>query len=119
MIVYGASLSPFVRKVLAFAGEKGIEVESRPVDFRNKSAEFLEASPFGKIPGFRDPGSGSGTGGDDFCISDSSAIIHRRSSPHGPASCSDGRETTPGLAVRSENQCGQDTKYAARCGAAR
>jgi glutathione S-transferase len=76
MIVYGASLSPFVRKVLAFAGEKGIEVESQPVDFRNKSAEFLEASPFGKIPGFRDPGSGSGAGGDDFCISDSSAIIH-------------------------------------------
>jgi len=67
MIVYGASLSPFVRKVLAFAAEKGIEVESRPVDFRNKSAEFLEASPFGKIPGFRDG---------DFAISDSSAIIH-------------------------------------------
>jgi glutathione S-transferase len=67
MIVYGASLSPFVRKVLAFAGEKGIEVESRPVDFRNKSAEFLAASPFGKIPGFRDG---------DFAISDSSAIIH-------------------------------------------
>ena len=67
MIVYGASLSPFVRKVLAFAAEKGIEVESQPVDFRNKSAEFLEASPFGKIPGFRDG---------DFAISDSSAIIH-------------------------------------------
>jgi glutathione S-transferase len=67
MIVYGASLSPFVRKVLAFAAEKGIEVESRPVDFRNKSAEFLEASPFGKIPGFRDG---------DFALSDSSAIIH-------------------------------------------
>ena len=76
MIVYGASLSPFVRKVLAFAAEKGIEVESQPVDFANKSAEFLEASPFGKIPGFRDPGSGSGAGGEDFCLSDSSAIIH-------------------------------------------
>src|SRR3982751_5642500 len=67
MIVYGASLSPFARKVLAFAAEKGIEVESRPVDFRNRPAEFLEASPFGKIPGFRDG---------DFAISDSSAIIH-------------------------------------------
>ena len=67
MIVYGASLSPYVRKVLAFAGEKGIEVESRPVDFRNKAADFLEASPFGKIPGFRDG---------DFAIADSSAIIH-------------------------------------------
>jgi glutathione S-transferase len=67
MIVYGSSLSPFVRKVLAFAAEKGIDVESQPVDFRNKSAEFLEASPFGKIPAFRDG---------DFAISDSSAIIH-------------------------------------------
>src|SRR4051812_22233523 len=67
MIVYGASLSPFVRKVLAFAAEKGIEVDLQPVDFRDKSAEFLEASPFGKIPGFRDG---------DFAISDSSAIIH-------------------------------------------
>jgi glutathione S-transferase len=67
MIVYGSSLSPFVRKVLAFAGEKGIAIESQPVDFQNKSAEFLEASPFGKIPGFRDG---------DFAISDSSAIIH-------------------------------------------
>jgi len=67
MIVYGASLSPLVRKVLAFAAEKGIEVESRPVDFQNKPADFLEASPFGKIPGFRDG---------DFAISDSSAIIH-------------------------------------------
>ena len=30
MIVYGSSLSPFVRKVLAFAAEKGIEVELKP-----------------------------------------------------------------------------------------
>ena len=27
MIVYGSSISPFVRKVLAFAAEKGIELE--------------------------------------------------------------------------------------------
>ena len=26
MILYGSSLSPFVRKVLGFAGEKGIEL---------------------------------------------------------------------------------------------
>ena len=30
MILYGSSLSPFVRKVLAFAAEKGIELEARP-----------------------------------------------------------------------------------------
>jgi glutathione S-transferase len=66
MIVYGSSLSPFVRKVLAFAAEKGIEVELRPSGLGNKDPEFLEASPFGKMPGLRDG---------DFAISDSSAIV--------------------------------------------
>ena len=68
MIVYGSSLSPFVRKVLAFAAEKGIDVELKPSGLGNKEPEFLEASPFGKMPGFRDPTN-------DFCISDSTAII--------------------------------------------
>src|SRR4028119_128358 len=66
MMGYGSSLSPFVRKVLAFAAEKGIEVESKPVGLGDQSPDFREASPFGKIPGFRDG---------DFAISDSSAII--------------------------------------------
>lgn len=66
MIVYGASLSPFVRKVLAFAAEKGIEVELKQTGLGNKEPEFIEASPFGKMPGLRDG---------DFAISDSSAIV--------------------------------------------
>ena len=66
MIVYGSSLSPFVRKTLAFAAEKGIEVEARPIVPGADDPEFLAASPFRKIPGFRDG---------DFAISDSSAII--------------------------------------------
>jgi glutathione S-transferase len=66
MIVYGSSLSPFVRKVLAFAAEKGIEVEVKPTGLGNKDPEFIEASPFGKMPGLRDG---------DFAISDSSAIV--------------------------------------------
>jgi glutathione S-transferase len=66
MIVYGSSLSPFVRKVLAFAAEKGIEVELKPSGLGNKDPEFIAASPFGKMPGFRDG---------DFGISDSSAIV--------------------------------------------
>ena len=66
MIVYGASLSPFVRKVLVFAAEKGIEVELKPTGLGNKDPEFIEASPFGKMPGLRDG---------DFAISDSSAIV--------------------------------------------
>jgi glutathione S-transferase len=66
MIVYGSSLSPFVRKVLAFAAEKGIEIELKPTGLGNQDPEFREASPFGKMPGFRDG---------DFAISDSSAIV--------------------------------------------
>ncbi|HEV2366221.1 MAG TPA: glutathione S-transferase family protein [Caulobacteraceae bacterium] len=66
MIVYGSSLSPFVRKTLAYAAEKGIEVENMPMPPNNADPAFRECSPFGKIPGFRDG---------DFVISDSTAII--------------------------------------------
>lgn len=69
MILYGSSLSPYVRKVLAFAGEKGIELElSRTGSAPGQpSDEFLEASPLKKMPAFRDG---------DFTLADSSAIIH-------------------------------------------
>lgn len=67
MILYGSSLSPFVRKVLAYAGEKGIELELQPTGFPNHAPEFLEASPFKKMPAFRDG---------DYVLADSSAIIH-------------------------------------------
>ncbi len=66
MIVYGSSLSPFVRKVVAFAAEKGIELEVKPVTPGSQDPEFREASPFGKMPGFRDG---------DFTVADSSAIV--------------------------------------------
>ncbi len=66
MIVYGSSLSPFVRKVLVVAAEKGLEVENRVAGpGRPPSPDFLEASPFGKIPALRDG---------DFTLSDSTAI---------------------------------------------
>lgn len=67
MILYGSSLSPFVRKVLAYAGEKGIELELQPTGFPNHSPEYLEASPFRKMPAFRDG---------DYTLADSSAISH-------------------------------------------
>jgi glutathione S-transferase len=66
MIVYGSSLSPYVRKVLAFAAEKSIEVELQPTGFPNPSAEYLEASPFRKMPALRDG---------DYLLADSSAIV--------------------------------------------
>src|SRR4028119_316435 len=68
MIVYGASMSPYVRKVLAFAAEKGLTVENKPLAFGDPDPEFRAASPFGKIPALRDREA-------DFTISDSSAII--------------------------------------------
>ena len=67
MILYGSSLSPFVRKVLAYAGEKGIELDLQPTGFPNLSPEYLAASPFKKMPALRDG---------DFTLADSSAIIH-------------------------------------------
>ena len=69
MILYGSSLSPYVRKVLDVAAEKGIELQlerTGPVPGQY-SDEFLEASPLRKMPAFRDG---------DFVLADSSAIIH-------------------------------------------
>jgi glutathione S-transferase len=53
-IVYGASASPFVRKVRVFLAEKGMSYELEPVIPVNVSAEFKKLSPLGKIPAFRD-----------------------------------------------------------------
>lgn len=71
MILYGSSLSPFVRKVLVFAAEKGIALELKGMGLQSDDPDFRSASPFGKMPAFRDPDAEGG----DFAISDSSAII--------------------------------------------
>ena len=73
MIIYGSSLSPYVRKVLAFAAEKGVEVELKGTGFPNHSDEFLEASPFRKMPALRDG---------DYTLADSSAIVHYIEAKH-------------------------------------
>lgn len=72
MIVYGSTFSPFVRKVMAFVAEKGLSAELKPAGMGGGGAEFDEASPFRKMPAFRDPGA---DGGRDFTISDSTAIV--------------------------------------------
>jgi len=66
MIIFGSSLSPFVRKVLAFAAEKGIALELRAVGLGSQDPEFLAASPFRKMPAMQDG---------DFTLSDSTAIV--------------------------------------------
>lgn len=67
MILYGSSLSPYVRKVVIFAAEKGITLEhNRRIGPLDMNPEFREVSPFGQIPGFRDG---------DYTLCDSSAIV--------------------------------------------
>lgn len=67
MILYGSTMSPFVRKVAAYAAEKGIALELEPTGFPNPTPEFRAASPFGKMPALVDG---------DYQLADSSAIIH-------------------------------------------
>lgn len=72
MIVYGSSLSPFVRKVLAVGIEKGLPLELKSGGMGFGGPEFEEASPFRKMPALRDAGADDGR---DFVISDSTAIV--------------------------------------------
>ena len=67
MILYGSTLSPFVRKTAAFLREKGIDFELQPTGLPNPSPEFCAASPFKKMPAMSDG---------DYSLCDSSAIIH-------------------------------------------
>ena len=72
MIVYGSTISPYVRKVVAFAAEKGLTIEIKPSGMGRGGPDFDEASPFRKMPALRDPGADEGR---DFTISDSTAIV--------------------------------------------
>ena len=67
MILYGSTLSPFVRKVMVFAAEKGIEIDLQPTGFPDRSPDFCSASPFRKMPALKDG---------DYELADSSAIVH-------------------------------------------
>ncbi|WP_448662386.1 glutathione S-transferase family protein [Sphingomonas sp. CJ20] len=67
MILYGSTLSPYVRKCWAFGVEKGLEIELKAAGMGRGDPDFEAASPFRKMPGFKD---------EDFLISDSSAIVH-------------------------------------------
>jgi glutathione S-transferase len=69
-ILYGAPVSPFVRKVMVALAEKGIPYEHDPVVPAIAPAEFKrvsrDVSPLGRIPAYRDG---------DFSLADSSVII--------------------------------------------
>jgi glutathione S-transferase len=65
MEIYGALLSPFVRKVCLVLEEKGLAYELHLRSPKAEDAVFKAISPFGKIPAMRDG---------DFALADSSAI---------------------------------------------
>jgi glutathione S-transferase len=65
MKLYGALLSPFVRKVAVVLEEKRLDWELVLNSPGSPDPEFLEASPFGKIPALRDG---------DYSLADSTAI---------------------------------------------
>jgi len=54
LIVYGAGLSPFVRKVRLALLEKGLDYTLDPVNPFQPPEGFLEMSPLKRIPAFRD-----------------------------------------------------------------
>ncbi len=66
MKLYGSSLSPYVRKVLVFATEKGLALDNVQIERPVMQDEFLRASPLRKMPALVDGA---------FSIADSTAII--------------------------------------------
>lgn len=73
MILFGSSMSPFVRKVQAFAAEKAIVLEYRTVGLGDSDPEFNRASPFRRMPALADG---------DYTLADSSAIVHYLEAVH-------------------------------------
>ncbi|NNC47076.1 MAG: glutathione S-transferase family protein [Sphingomonas sp.] len=67
MIVYGSSMSPFVRKVIAVLTVKGVDFNLKSVGFQDPDPDFRAASPLGKMPAIDDDG---------YKLADSSAICH-------------------------------------------
>lgn len=65
LTIYGFPTSPYVRKVLVVAEEKGLAYELAPATPHKPTPEFLAASPFRMMPAMEDDG---------FALADSTAI---------------------------------------------
>jgi len=65
LTIFGFPTSPFVRKVLVVAQEKGLAFDLVPATPHQPTDEFLAASPFRMMPAMRDG---------DFTLADSTAI---------------------------------------------
>lgn len=90
MIIFGSSLSPFVRKVSAFATEKGVDFELKPRGIGDPDPDFCKASPFRKMPAMQDG---------DYCLADSSAICHYIEAKHPEPALIPAEAKARGLAV--------------------
>ncbi len=75
MILYGSSLSPFVRKVMFFCAAGGIDYTMKSVGLGSEDEGFAAASPLRKMPAIFDDG---------FTLADSSAICHYLEAKHKP-----------------------------------
>ncbi|MBU6208000.1 MAG: glutathione S-transferase family protein [Alphaproteobacteria bacterium] len=69
MTIYGSTFSPFVKKVVAFASEKGLSHDLLPTFLDRPGGapnpDFKAASPLGKMPAIKDG---------DYVLADSTAI---------------------------------------------
>ncbi|WP_271407847.1 glutathione S-transferase family protein [Pseudomonas sp. Q1-7] len=73
LTLYGAPLSPFVRKVRLFLREKGLDYQLEIVSPFSQPAWFRELSPLGRIPALRDG---------DLTLADSSVICQYLEEKH-------------------------------------
>ncbi|MDE2339799.1 MAG: glutathione S-transferase family protein, partial [Alphaproteobacteria bacterium] len=69
LTIYGSTFSPFVKKVVAFASEKGLSHDLLPTFLDRPGGapnpDFKAASPLGKMPAIKDG---------DYVLADSTAI---------------------------------------------
>ncbi|MDO9321831.1 MAG: glutathione S-transferase family protein [Pseudomonas sp.] len=73
LTVYGAPLSPFVRKLRVFLAEKGLEYQLEVITPFGQPEWYRELSPLGRIPALKDG---------DFAIADSSVICQYLEEKH-------------------------------------
>ena len=73
LTVYGAPLSPFVRKVRVFLAEKGLEYQLEIITPFGQPQWYRELSPLGRIPALKDQ---------DLTLADSSVICQYLEEKH-------------------------------------
>lgn len=73
LTVYGAPLSPFVRKLRVFLAEKGLEYQLEIITPFGQPQWYRELSPLGRIPALKD---------DDLAMADSSVICQYLEEKH-------------------------------------